>query len=879
MHLPIQFPILAAVTSLAFASPADAAIVYVNAAQNLPLAAQDGTSWATAYQQLYDALTEEPGTNDFWIATGVYKPTPTNDRTQRFLLNQSQKVYGGFLPGATTLAERDPAAHPTILSGDVGVPGVSTDNSFQVLQIQNAGASLDGLIIEDSNSFGTVGGSGGGIKIVGASAFSLDDCVVRRCVHSGRGGAIGLVASNGFFRNCSFEQNSAGNAGGAIDVQSTTARFANCRFVGNVGESGGGLFLLGGLSVTVQNCVFSGNAATAGFGGGIDMSSGPVTITGCTFANNTASNAGGGLRISFANASNQITNCLFAGNTAPLLPQISATAGSPILHNGFSNAPFAGTGNVVVAAEFVDANGADNVIGTADDDLHLKATSGAIDHGCGTLLSADVCDLDGDSNVAEPLPVDIDGQPRLTDDFAANTGLGGQPFLDFGAHEFNRPYRVICVNGDVNGGNDDGSSWDNAFKRLQDAILFAMTTPQTKPVELWVAQGTYLPTDGNDRSVSFAPQGNLTVLGGFKGNESLRSQRSPSTFPTILSGAIGNSGFADNSFHVVRFAGDNVFEETILDGFFITDGNASGNGNDEFGGGMLVSGIARPTVRNCRFIGNHAGAGGGGLAVVDSGSGPVTFNCYLAGNSAARGGAIYLASGSDHTTIVNATIAGNEADQTGGLFAADRGTLVSVLNTIFFENVDAESESDATHLLAANGAIVKLGYSALPCAGSTVSGDHLIALPPRFKDLPGDDGIIGTLDDLLLLGEGSPCIDAGGLSFATASVPQDVIDVDEDGDFLELHALDSDETARIVDDASMPNADPDLAIDIGADEANFTDAGPANPADLNDDGHVNGADLAILLGSWGGYNQAFDLNGDCTVSGADLAVLLGGWTG
>lgn len=89
-----------------------------------------------------------------------------------------------------------------------------------------------------------------------------------------------------------------------------------------------------------------------------------------------------------------------------------------------------------------------------------------------------------------------------------------------------------------------------------------------------------------------------------------------------------------------------------------------------------------------------------------------------------------------------------------------------------------------------------------------------------------------------------------------------------------------DRPARVVDDAaSMPNADPDLAIDIGADEANFTDAGPANPADLDDDGHVNGADLAILLGSWGGYEPGLDLNGDCTVSGANLAVLLGGWTG
>jgi hypothetical protein len=50
------------------------------------------------------------------------------------------------------------------------------------------------------------------------------------------------------------------------------------------------------------------------------------------------------------------------------------------------------------------------------------------------------------------------------------------------------------------------------------------------------------------------------------------------------------------------------------------------------------------------------------------------------------------------------------------------------------------------------------------------------------------------------------------------------------------------------------------------------------PADLNGDGQVDGADLAILLGSWGpcpGCNADFDLSG--MVDGADLAVLLGAW--
>jgi len=47
------------------------------------------------------------------------------------------------------------------------------------------------------------------------------------------------------------------------------------------------------------------------------------------------------------------------------------------------------------------------------------------------------------------------------------------------------------------------------------------------------------------------------------------------------------------------------------------------------------------------------------------------------------------------------------------------------------------------------------------------------------------------------------------------------------------------------------------------------------PTDLNGDRIVNGADLGIMLGDWGGSER--DLNGDGNVNGADLGLLLGGW--
>ncbi len=56
-----------------------------------------------------------------------------------------------------------------------------------------------------------------------------------------------------------------------------------------------------------------------------------------------------------------------------------------------------------------------------------------------------------------------------------------------------------------------------------------------------------------------------------------------------------------------------------------------------------------------------------------------------------------------------------------------------------------------------------------------------------------------------------------------------------------------------------------------------------NPADLNDDGIVDGADLGLMLGAWGLCTDdpcLGDLTGDGLVDGADLGLLLGefGWT-
>ncbi|MBL9147741.1 MAG: hypothetical protein JNM94_03525 [Phycisphaerae bacterium] len=51
---------------------------------------------------------------------------------------------------------------------------------------------------------------------------------------------------------------------------------------------------------------------------------------------------------------------------------------------------------------------------------------------------------------------------------------------------------------------------------------------------------------------------------------------------------------------------------------------------------------------------------------------------------------------------------------------------------------------------------------------------------------------------------------------------------------------------------------------------------PACPADLDNSGTIDGADLGLLLGNWGGSGTG-DIDGNGSVDGADLGQLLGAW--
>ena len=575
-------------------------ILYVNAAA---AAGGDGTSWATAYTDLQQALAAAQATETIWVAQGTYKPTSGTDRTISFTLKGGVAVYGGFAGTETQLGQRDWVQHVTTLSGDIGVPVDSSDNSYQVVTSSglDASAILDGFTI-------TAGNANGGFYLQ-----DFDD-----------GGGMYNYGSDPTLTNLSFTRNSAHSYGGGMYNNSSWPTLTNVTFSSNSAYVGGGMFNFVYSSPTLTNVTFSSNSATEG-GGMYNSHFSSPTLTNVTFSSNYATNVGGGMSNVFSSPT--LTDCILWGDSGGEIfnDSSSVTVSYSDVQGGWSGTGIIDAGNNINAdPRFVDA---------AHGDLHLRRDSPAIDTG---------------TNTGAPR-FDRDNSPRPID------GGSGQAITDMGAYEF-RP--IIYVNAAAAAGGN-GTSWATAYTDLQQALAAAQVTEA-----IWVAQGTYKPTSGTDRTISFALKGGVAVYGGFAGTETGLGQRDWVQHVTTLSGDIGvPDDSSDNSNNVVTSSG--LDASAILDGFTITAGNAykslAPNLPSSSGGGMYNY-ASSPTLTNLTFSRNSATDSGGGL--FNYGSSPTLTNVTFYKNSATEGGGLFNDFCSP--TLTNVTFSSNSATDGGG---------------------------------------------------------------------------------------------------------------------------------------------------------------------------------------------------------------------
>ena len=243
------------------------------------------------------------------------------------------------------------------------------------------------------------------------------------------------------------------------------------------------------------------------------------------------------------------------------------------------------------------------------------------------------------------------------------------------------------VDADATGANN-GSSWEDAYSFLRDALADANTIPDVN--EIRVAQGIYTPDSNTsnpngtgDRSVSFQLVNSVVIKGGYAGcSNPDPNVRDIDLFETILSGDLNGNDVsvqdvcdlinepsrAENSYHVVD--GSGVDANTILDGFTISNGYAYGIGG---GGGIWISN-GSPSIVNCTLLGNSASSGGG---LRSFSANPTLTNCRFVGNAGYYGGGINSYQGT--LTLINCIFSQNVAvgDQCRG------GGMVNCSDAIF----------------------------------------------------------------------------------------------------------------------------------------------------------------------------------------------------
>lgn len=312
-----------------------------------------------------------------------------------------------------------------------------------------------------------------------------------------------------------------------------------------------------------------------------------------------------------------------------------------------------------------------------------------------------------------------------------------------------------------------GTNWDSAFPTIQQGIDAAANDGGG---EVWVRWGRY--SEQRFALVDSADAGSLVLrdgvelYGGFRGDETVRTDRDWVEFPTIIDGATSRLGFLP-AHHVVFAAPQSRIDGLIIEGGETLPVNAL-NG---WGAGLLALEATGFTMAHCTIRFNTASSGGG--AFIFSGTDITLLNNRVHENFAAvSGGGVHCIGGAD-VRIINTVIDRNEADRNspsssfGGGIVCEQGAQVDVWHCTIWDNIAPNgnaaailSQSNATFrnsilwsletLEIAEGGLASLSISSSVVKGGFNGANNIAVNPQLASPARGD----------FLLRTDSPCIDA-----------------------------------------------------------------------------------------------------------------------
>lgn len=738
-----------------------------------------GLSWDDAFTDLAEALINAVSGDELWVAEGTYfAPTENGFR----IVDKNIGVFGGFDGTETQRNQRDWFAHQTVLSGNIGDPSQATDNARNVMQLLigtlfEGQVVLNGLVFEDGFADGPNGlaGSGGGLLISQADEVIVRNCVFRNNFAQNTGGAIYIGLSDDMVvSQCSFIDNTA-EVGSALYTGNILPESANrnydiqsCLFDGNIAFNTGTVFLDDSDVVELTNCTFYANGVS--FTPNAKIIDGTASDETWTFAN----------------------NILWDNNILGANQEILDAGPNSIVLNSILQNPYSGNASNVF-------NLVPLFVNPANGDFSLQDGSPGINNGDGSVVDESL---------------DLLRQPRI---------LNGT--IDLGAIENELVVDgVIYVDVDANG-NNNGSSWTNAFTDIGEAIAASQSGNS-----IWIAEGVY--TRQGPGAQGWSINNGVNLIGGFQGIEWEEEQANPALHETVISGDVGLDGDSSNDLmgmmlildlnSFIKLSGL-IFEEMNNTGpnaqpvlFFATSTAPAGSVGEIL--------IERCVFRNSelgaeQFIGVNATASSPIVAQLD--------NCLIANN---ENDALLLTAAVNSLIRMNhCTINYNSAQPAIGLSTAGA---MEISNSIMWNEQGANVWANVGSL------DVTVNASILPAAQLNFQGeDNLTGNPIFWNPAAGD----------FRLQQASPGVNSGNNSLT-------FVDVDLAGN------------ARIQGGT----------VDRGCYESDYQDIGCEG--DFDNDGLVGTNDLLIFLALFDsvcdGQPCEGDLTGDSIVSVSDLLVFL-----
>ncbi|MCO6495579.1 MAG: hypothetical protein J5I91_07875 [Bacteroidetes bacterium] len=412
----------------------------------------------------------------------------------------------------------------------------------------------------------------------------------------------GFVITNG---------NYIGNGGGIYN-KNVSPTFSNLIISNNQSTSGGGMFNENAAPL-LSNILISGNSVTYDAGGIYNLNNASPTLINVTISGNSALYNGGSV-YNINSSSPKLFNCIILGNTSAF-------------GNSNSNIDASSKKNLIQTGDSTSGASFDGipVANTTPSEVFTNPLSPGLSSGGDYTLKYNFYTQNTGDNSRNNNTTDLAGNTRIFDNK-----------IDLGAYErqnYAPTPNIIYVKQNAIG-NNDGSSWTNAYTNFQTAIDSANLGEQ-----IWVAADIYQP----DSSIFYHLKEGVMIYGGFDGTETQFDQRNWATNITTLNG---------NWNSVIRNDNNGLTTNTVLDGFVITGANSNDNG------GGIFNKFASPTFANL-IINNNYGTHGGGI--FNENSSPTLSNILISGNKAyGNGGGIYNLNNSS-PKLINVTISGNTA--------------------------------------------------------------------------------------------------------------------------------------------------------------------------------------------------------------------------